>query len=97
MSQAAATVFVVTIQAIAGPENSQPDGRRYDLLVFACADTEADAERAALGCIGQLGWIEAKTLRSGEITDPTAVPADLQRTFQCALQSGCAVIVYDEP
>jgi hypothetical protein len=94
---ASATVFVVTIQAIAGPQNSQPDGRRYDLLVFACADTDAEAEHAAATCIEQLGWIEAATMRIGEITDPAAVPDDLKGAFERALESGCAVIVYDEP
>jgi hypothetical protein len=97
MSHTTAAVFVVTIQALAGPQNAQPDGRRYDLLVFACADSEAEAERVAATCIGQLGWIEATTLRSGEITDPAAVPEDLKGAFERALESGCAVIVYDEP
>ncbi|CAN7284811.1 hypothetical protein LJR225_001457 [Phenylobacterium sp. LjRoot225] len=92
-----ATVFVITMRAIAGPENSQPDGRDYDLLVFARADTEAEAERVAFQGLGQLGWIDPQALRSGEITDPDAVPDDLLASFARALEDGCAVIVYDEP
>jgi len=93
----AAAVFVVSLRAVAGPENSQPDGRRYDLLVFARADSEAQAEAVALRGVGQLGWIEAHPLRCGEITDPDAIPEDLQDSFARALEGGCAVIVYDEP
>lgn len=92
-----ATVFVVSMQAVAGPENVEPDGRRYDLLVFARADTEAEAEQVARHGLAQLGWIEAQVLRCGEITDPDAVPADFRRSFERAQAAGCAVIVYDEP
>jgi len=92
-----ATVFVITMRALAGPENSQPDGRCYDLLVFARATTEAEARRVAFDGLGQLGWIEAQALRAGEITDPGAIPNDLQASFARALKSGCAIIVYDEP
>lgn len=91
------SVFVVTLRALAGPENSQPDGRRYDLLVFARGEDEADAEATALGCAAQLGWIEPEVLRIGEITRPDAVPADLRGAFERAAATGCAVIVYDEP
>jgi hypothetical protein len=94
---AGATIFVVTMQAVAGPENSVPDGRRYDLLVFARAQTEAEAEEVAFRGVEQLGWIEGEALRSGEITDPDALPEDFRRTYERARAVGCAVIVYDEP
>lgn len=90
-------VFVVTMQAVAGPQNSQPDGRRYDLLVFARGDTEAAAEQAAFAGLAQLGWIDAVALRTGEIVEPAAVPPDLQPALARARQSGCAVIVYEQP
>jgi hypothetical protein len=92
-----ATIFVVTMRAVAGPKNSQPDGRCYDLLAFARAATEAEARRVAFDGLVQLGWIEAQALRTGEITDPAAIPADLQASFARALERGCAIIVYDEP
>jgi hypothetical protein len=90
-------VFVLTMRALAGPANSQPDGRRYDLLVFARADTEADAETVAAGGLEALGWIEREVVRSGEIVDAGAVPPDLQSAMANARRNGCAVIVYDEP
>jgi hypothetical protein len=93
----AAAVFVVSMRAVAGPGNSQPDGRGYSLLVFARASSEAEAERVAVRGLGQLGWIEAQAMRYGEITDPAAIPEDLQGSFAAALEGGCAVIVYDQP
>lgn len=93
----AATVFVVTLQAVAGPDNAEPDGRRYDILVFARADDEDEAGRVAFHGLAQLGWIEARALRTGEIVDPDAIPEDLRGAFDRALTGGCAVIVYDEP
>jgi hypothetical protein len=92
-----ATIFVVTMQALAGPANAVPDGRRYDLLVFARATTEAEAERVARLGLDQLGWIEVEALRSGEITNPDAVPEDFRPSFDRAATCGCAVIVYDQP
>ena len=93
----AATVFVVTLRAVAGPDNAEPDGRRYDILAFARAEDEDAAGRVAFQGLAQLGWIEAEVLRIGEIVDPDAIPEDLQGAFQRALTGGCAVIVYDEP
>jgi hypothetical protein len=92
-----AAVFVLTIQATAGPENSDPDGRRYHLLVFARGADEAAAEAAGRRALGQLGWIDVAIIRSGEITDPSGVPPDLAANYQRALRHGCSVIVYDEP
>lgn len=91
------SVFVLTIEAVAGPQNSVPDGKRYSLLVFARGATEDAATQAGLQGIAGLGWIDANLVRAGEVTDPSGVPADLQRAFANAQAHGCAVIVYDEP
>jgi hypothetical protein len=93
----APTVFVVTIRAVAGPANAVPDGRGYDLLVFARALDEAAATRVALAGVAQLGWVEARARRCGEITRPGALPKDFAPAYGRAVESGCAVIVYDEP
>ena len=92
-----AAVFVLTMKAVAGPRHAQPDGRRYDLLVFARGLDEAEATRVAFRGLERLGWDEAEALRSGEITDADAVPDDLQPSLRRALADGCAVIVYDQP
>jgi hypothetical protein len=97
MSLPAPPVFVLSVQALAGPSNSVPDGRRYDLLVFARGDDEAAAEAAARDGLSALGWDEPAILRSGEITDEGAVPDDLTAALANARARGCAVIVYDEP
>jgi hypothetical protein len=90
-------VFVLTIEAVAGPENSVPDGKRYALLVFVRGATEEAAQMAGLNGIAELGWIEPALLRTGEITDPSGVPDDLKRAFANAQAHGCAIIVYDDP
>jgi hypothetical protein len=96
MSDTDATVFVVTIQAVAGPENVVPDGRRYDLLVFARGEDEAAAAEVAARGLGALGWIEVDILRSGEVTDSAALPEDFRDNYRQATEFGCSVIVYDE-
>jgi hypothetical protein len=90
-------VFVLTVEAVAGPSNAEPDGRRYPILVFARGDTEALAADAAQAGLAALGWIDSETLRCGEIIDPDAVPPDLQGAMLRARRDGCALIVYDEP
>jgi hypothetical protein len=90
-------VFVLSVRARAGPGNSTPDGRRYDLLVFARGADEAQAGRAGLNGLAGLGWEEPELLRSGEITDEAAVPEDLRGALARARADGCAVIVYDQP
>lgn len=91
------SVFVLTMKAVAGPENTVPDGKRYDLLVFSRGADEAEAERVAFEGLSKLGWIDGAVLRNGEITDPGAVPDDLKDAMTGALANGCAIIVYDEP
>lgn len=88
---------MVTARAVAGPGNAQPDGRRYDILVFARAGDQAAACGVAFRGLAQLGWVEAEALRAGEITDPSAIPQDLRGAYRRALESGCALLVYDEP
>jgi hypothetical protein len=90
-------VFVLTVEAVAGPSNAEPDGRRYPILVFARGDTEAAAEAVARQGLADRGWDDARVLRAGEITDPGAVPQDLRGAMARALEAGCALIVYDQP
>jgi hypothetical protein len=97
MDEPSAGVFVLSIRALAGPRNSEPDGRRYDLLVFARGDDEAAAETVARAGLQSLGWDEPEIVRTGEITDPGAVPEDLQGAMGRARANGCSVIVYDLP
>lgn len=97
MSPPPTPVFVLTVEARAGPRNSVPDGNRYALLVFARGEDDTAAEIAAREGLRALGWDEPDILRMGEITDEAAVPPDLARALNNARAQGCAVIVYDEP
>ncbi len=89
-------VSVLTMRAVAGPANAQPDGRRYTILVFARGETEAAATEAAFLGLDARGWIEGEVLRCGEIVDAGAVPEDLKPAMRNALSGGCALVVYDE-
>lgn len=97
MSPPGPPVYVLTVEALAGPNNSVPDGRRYSLLVFARGDDEQAAEAAARSGLAALGWEAPDIQRSGEITDEAAVPEDLRPAVANARAHGCAIIVYDEP
>jgi hypothetical protein len=92
----AATVHVVTLRAVAGLRHADPDGRRYPILAFVRAATEADATAAALRGVDQIGWDDVEPLRCGEITEPAALPDDFRDVYEQALRNGCALIVYDE-
>ncbi len=96
MDSQPAGVFVLTLRAVAGPDNAQPDGRRYTILAFAVGADEAAAAKIALEGLSVLGWIEAETLRCGEIIDEAAVPEDLCGPMARARRDGCALVVYDE-
>jgi hypothetical protein len=91
------SVFVLTVEATAGPANAEPDGRRYPILVFASGETEEAAGVVARAGLADRGWNEVAVLRTGEITDPGAVPDDMKATMDRALAYGCALIVYDAP
>ena len=94
---ARSSIFVLTMRAVAGPRNSEPDGRRYTILAFARGEDEAASTRAAFAGLDILGWDEAEAQRCGEVTDEAAVPTDMQATLARARRHGCALIVYDEP
>lgn len=89
-------VFVLTIRAVAGPENSQPDGKRYTILAFARGESEEAATAMAFEGLAARGWTDGESLRCGEIVDSGATPEDLKPAMVRARDHGCALIVYDE-
>src|SRR5205085_1162175 len=91
------SVFLVTTRAVAGPESRDADGRTYAILAFAAADTEAAAETLAREDLSGRGYLDIDVQRTGEITDPAAIPADLRSAYETALRWGSALIIYDEP
>jgi len=95
MDPAAPAIFVLTVTAVAGPRNSEPDGRRYDILLFARAADEAEADAVGRHALDVRGWDAPQILRSGEITDEGAVPEDLRGPMQRARRDGCALVVYE--
>jgi hypothetical protein len=92
-----ASIFLVTTQAIAGPDSQDADGRRYPILAFAKAGNENDAGRVAREDLESQGYIDILIERTGEITDPAGIPEDLRSAYETALKWGCALIIYDAP
>lgn len=92
-----ASIFLVTTQAIAGPESEDADGRRYTILAFAKAESEDAARAVARDDLAAQGYIDVEVERTGEITDPSGIPEDLRNAYQTADKWGCALIIYDEP
>jgi hypothetical protein len=90
-------IFVATVEAVAGPENDVPDGRKYSILAFVEAGDEAAAGVRAERELTETGWIDIEVLRCGEVTDEAAVPADFVQALETARRWGCGLIVYEEP
>ena len=92
-----ASIFLVTTQAVAGPDSEDADGRRYPILAFAAAESDAAAERIAREDLEARGYIDVVVERTGEITDPAGIPEDLRSAYETAQKWGCALIIYDAP
>ncbi len=92
-----ASIFLVTTQAVAGPDSEDADGRRYTILAFAQGETDDAAQTVARDDIAAQGYIDVEIERTGEITDPTGIPEDLRNAYHTAVKWGCALIIYDEP
>lgn len=95
MSGQAPPVWVLTVTAVAGPRNAEPDGRRYDILLFCRGDDEAAARAVGAAALADRGWDEGEIVRAGEITDPGAVPEDLRGPMERAARDGAALVVYE--
>ena len=85
-------VFVVTLEG-----REEEGGPALTVLAFVCADEEAEAEAAAMRELEGFGWREVSALRSGEVTDETALPEDFRGAMETARRYGCGLIIYDEP
>ena len=83
-------VFVVTLEGVEPPA-------RVVLTVLAFVEA-VDAEAAkATGTaeVAALGWRDVAVVRSGEVTDVDALPADFTAAMATARRFGCGLIIYD--
>lgn len=92
MDQASAGVFVVTLEALDG---GRPPA--LTILAFVKAATQADAEAVASVEVGRDGFTDPRVLRTAEVIDAAAMPADFGDAMASAQRYGCGLIVYDEP
>jgi hypothetical protein len=84
-------VFVVTLQGVEAP-GPQP----LTVLAFVAAQTAEAAEAVGADEVAALGWTDVAVLRSGEVTDEAALPADFAGAMETARRFGCGLIIYDE-
>lgn len=84
------TVSVVTLEGVEAPGTPA-----LTVLAFVRAATPAAAEAGALAELAALGWSNVRALRTGEVTDPGALPEDFRGAMETALRFGCGLIVYD--
>ena len=87
-----ARVFVVTLQGV-----EAPSPRPLTVLAFVASETAEAAEAVGADEVAALGWTDVAVVRSGEVSDAAALPADFATAMQTALRFGCALIIYDEP
>lgn len=92
MDEASAGVFVITLEAL---ENGRPPA--LTILAFVKADDEATAQAIATLEVGRDGFSDARVLRTAEVIDAAAMPADFGSAMANAHRYGCGLIVYDEP
>ncbi|TAJ69228.1 MAG: hypothetical protein EPO51_23500 [Phenylobacterium sp.] len=92
MDEAPAGVYVVTLQAL---EGGRPPA--LTILAFVRAGAEGEAEATAILEVGRDGFSEARVLRTAEVIDAAAMPADFSSAMANARRYGCGLIVYDEP
>jgi hypothetical protein len=84
--------FLVTLEA-----DETSSGPRLKVLAFALGEDEAAATAAAVSDLEGQGWSGIEALRTGEVTDPGALPDDFRSAYEAALKWGCGLIIYDEP
>ena len=83
--------FLVTLEA-----DETPSGPRLTVLAFATGADEEAATAAAVADLQGQGFSGIAALRTGEVADPAALPADFRSAYQTALTWGCGLIIYDE-
>ena len=87
-----AGVFLITLQAVEPPATAP-----LTVLAFALAATVDEATATAKAELASFGWIEIQALRTGELMDEAALPADFRDAVANARRYGCGLIIYDEP
>jgi len=85
-------VFVVTLEGVEPPATAA-----LTVLAFVTAPTAEAAEATGAAEVAALGWIDVAVVRSGEVTDASALPADFAGAMETARRFGCGLIIYDEP
>ena len=91
MTAEPAPVFVVTLEGVEPPASAV-----LTVLAFVAAVDAEAAEATGAAEVAALGWRDVAVVRSGEVTDVEALPADFAGAMATARRFGCGLIIYDE-
>ena len=84
-------MFVVTLEGAEPPASAV-----LTVLAFVEAESPEAAEATGAAEVVALGWRDVAVVRSGEVTDVDALPADFAGAMATARRFGCGLIIYDE-
>lgn len=90
--QVQSSVFVVTLEGV-----ETADEGPLTVLAFVVGADEAEAEAVAVREMGRDGFSQIQALRTGEITDPAALPDDFREAMANARRYGSWLIIYEAP
>lgn len=95
----ASNLFMYFAQAVAGISDDipVPAGSGHALMLFATAENLAAGQEAATSAATEMGWLEVKVVKAGEIRDGAdSIGEDaLRLAAQDAVECGLGLVVYD--
>ncbi len=92
-------LFMYFTQAIAGISDDipVPAGSSHALMLFATGENIVEAQESAMGGATEMGWLEVKVVKSGEIKEgPDSIEEDaLRHAATDAVEYGVGLVVYN--
>lgn len=92
-------LFMYFTQAIAGISDDipVPAGSQHALMLFATGENIVEAQEAAVGGATEMGWLEVKVVKSGEIKDgaDSLTEEALKDAATDAVEYGLGLVVYN--
>ncbi|MEL7093583.1 MAG: hypothetical protein AAFN94_17790 [Pseudomonadota bacterium] len=94
-----AKLFMYFAEAVAGISDDipVPAGSPHALMLFATAGNQVEGQEAAVGGAQEMGWLEIKVVKAGELKDgPAAIDEEaLRLAAEDAVEYGLGLVVYD--
>ena len=92
-------LFMYFAEAVAGLSDDipVPAGSPHALMMFASAENLVVGQEAAVAGATEVGWLEVKVVKAGEIKDgPASIEEEaLRLAAEDAMEYGLGLVVYD--